>query len=92
MERLGKGIAYIMDLLNWECSCVECSLWTDDLNIGSIVLHLTDEWDILHAENGQVLLFDHLISKHSLNLPVKSTLSKDGTDDGSLLNVGFDLG
>lgn len=92
MEGLGKGVTDIMDLLDWEGSSVECSLWTNDLNICSVILNLANEWDILQTENGQVHIFDHLISEHSLNLPIESTLSKNGTNNGSLLDVRFDLG
>jgi len=91
MEGLRECIADIVNFLNWESSSVKCSLWANDLNIFSVIHNFANEWDILHAENGQVLFFDHLISKHSLNLPIKSTLSKDGTDDGSLLDVWFNL-
>jgi hypothetical protein len=65
-------------------------LWADDVDIFAIVDNLAQEGYILKGEDGKVLLLN-VIAKDVSGLQVKPTLTEDGADIGTLLQVRLDL-
>lgn len=52
IESLWHSTAHVMHILNWISYAVEHFLWTNDINVFSIVNSLANEWHVLKAEDG----------------------------------------
>lgn len=70
---------------------VEILLWPNDVNILSIVDDLADEWHILCTEDGQIVLFNEVLTQAVHRLEIKCSLSKYCTDHGPSLNERSNL-
>lgn len=98
VEALRHSTTHIVYILNWIGNAVEHFLWSDDIDIFSVIDSLANEWYILKTEYGQLLLLNPLeaivvvtVSKSMNHLAIESSLSKDTANECAILDVWLDL-
>ena len=75
-----------MNIIDWIWTSIESLLWTNDIDVFSIVYCFTNERNILKTENCQILFFN-LITKNMHALEIKSTLAKNSSNKCTIFNI-----
>jgi hypothetical protein len=88
---VGDGLASHVNSVNGVSSQVEMLLWSNDVDVFSIVDRLADEWHILQTKNRKVHVKDELFAQNVHGLKIESSLSEDRSDQGSFLQEWSDL-
>ena len=82
--------AYFMHSFWWISCNVEMLLWSNNIDILSIIDYLAQEWYILEREDCDILL-NQVISQYVLSLKIKTSLTKYSSNISSVFQVRFDL-
>lgn len=80
-----------MDSVNWIRGYVEVLFRAYDVDILAVGYSLANERHVLQTKYGKVFLQYILFPKNMHRLQVKSTLTEDGSDKSSSLQVWLDL-
>ena len=84
-ERLRKCIANVVYVFNGKSCGIQRLFGSNNPDVAPIVDNFANEWDILKTENRELQISDRLLSKYVARLPVKRSLTKHWSNNGSFL-------
>ena len=90
-KALVEYVARVVQSTQGVADCVEAPLRSDDVDVFSVISHLTDEGNVLKTEHSQVFLRNQIGAEDGLSLEVESALAKHSSDEGVVLEERLDL-
>lgn len=90
-EALAESIADVMQIRDWISGSIECSLWSNNVDIFSVSNSFANEWHILKTENGKFFLLNQIFTKDEFGLHIEGALSEDCANESSFLDVLLNL-
>jgi hypothetical protein len=85
MVALRKNIANVTNIIKWIRARIQKLLWTNDIDVFSVIHSFANEGYILKTKTSQVFTI-HPVAKDMFTLKIKTSLTKDRSNESAIFD------